>query len=76
MVVQIKDRFFMVDLMSVGLNLIGFIALIASWQDGLLAVIIALLIFLLDEVKHPNPVIMEVKEEDIEKNDDNDLDAA
>ncbi len=65
---------FWVDWMSVLLNTAGFLALIASWSDGLLALVVALLIFILDELKHPNPIIVDVLEEDeIDDLDDDDV---
>ena len=54
---------FMVDVMSLGLNLAAYIALIASFQDGMNALIVAILIWILDELRHPNPIVMDVIEE-------------
>jgi len=60
---------FVIDHMSLGLNVIAFVCLIASWQDGYQALILAMLIWIFDEIRHPNPIVMDLQEDEDEPPD-------
>lgn len=62
MLVDIKDKTYWIEPMQVALNILGLIVLIASIFDGIPAIIVAMLIFILDELKHPYPILTEVEE--------------
>ena len=55
---------FLVDVPSLGLNIIAFTCLVASWQDGIFPIMLAVMVWILDEIRHPNPIFMNVKEEE------------
>lgn len=69
MQLEINGKQFNVDFMSMGLNIIGFLALIASIQGELGYGVIALLIFIFDHIRHPYPVIINLEE--LEDDDNN-----
>ena len=58
---------FVVDVPSLGLNVIAFTCLVASWSDGIMPIMLAIMIWILDEIRHPNPIFMNVEEGDDEE---------
>ena len=62
MLVDLNSKTYWIEPMKVALNVLAFTALAASVWDGTPAIVVALLIFILDELKHPFPIFTEVEE--------------
>jgi len=62
MLVDLNNKTYWIEPMKVGLYVLGLTALVASLWDGIPAIVVALLIFILDELKHPYPIMTEVEE--------------
>lgn len=70
MLIQIGKDTYWIEPFKVALQLLALIALVASMWDGIPAVIVAVLIYILDELKHPYPVFAKVEEGDEPPNED------
>ncbi len=62
MLVDLNSKTYWIEPEKIALYVLGLLALTASIWDGIPAIIVALLIFILDELKHPFPVFTEVEE--------------
>lgn len=69
MIIKMDKANYWIEPLKLVLNGLALLALIASIWDGIPAIIVALLIFIIDELKHPFPIFAKVIEENEPPND-------
>lgn len=76
-ILNINGQLKSINIESIGLNVLGYMFLIASVWDGFQPAAIGLMIFILDHIRHPYPNILDVSEEEVnemtKEGDDDDI---